>query len=373
MILALIVFILIFSFLIISHELGHFLVARKLGIRVDEFGIGFPPRIFGKKFGKTIYSINWIPFGGFVRIHGEEQDEKNGKDLESFSNRRPRQKAAVLLAGVAVNFLTAIILFYFLLGFRGFQTHQGQFFDYQFPFGRQESFSAISWIEEGSPAQLAGIEPFDLVLAGNGEDLVNSEEVISFINERKGEEVTLFLRNIHTKEERSVVLVPRIDPPEGQGAIGVALSDVSLLKYETTGERMFVGVLHSLNLAHFSFYAMGSLIKSSITERSIEPISGAVTGPVGILAFTKLSMAVGLWQVFYLIAALSLALGIINILPIPAADGGRLVFVLYETIFKKKPPIKLEKIINLVGFFFLLILFFLITVKDVFQFKDILF
>ena len=110
MLLALIIFLLIFSFLIISHELGHFLVAKRLGIKVEEFGIGYAPRIFGRKIGETIYSINWIPFGGFVRIYGENPDEKNVKGPRSLANRPPRQKTAVLLAGVAANFLVAIIL-----------------------------------------------------------------------------------------------------------------------------------------------------------------------------------------------------------------------------------------------------------------------
>jgi len=373
MLLAFIIFILIFSFLIISHELGHFLVAKKLGIKVEEFGLGYPPMIFGKKFGDTVYSINWIPFGGFVKIYGEEPDEENTKDSKSFASRPPLQKAAVLLAGVTANFLVAIIIFYFLLGFNGFQTYQSQFFDYEFPFGQQENFPAISAVIDNSPADLAGIKPFDLVLMGNGEKLANSDDVIFFINEHKGEEISLLLKNIHTKEERLVEVVPRLNPPEDEGATGIALSDVSRLKYESSGEKIFSGILHTTNLGHFSFCAMGNLIKTSIAEKDIKPLSRSVSGPVGILVFTKLSMDGGIWQIFYLIAAISLALGTINILPIPAADGGRLVFVLYEAIFRKRAPAKLERRVNLVGFFILIILLFLVTFKDIVQFKDILF
>ena len=373
MLFAFIIFIIIFTFLIISHELGHFLVAKKLGIKVEEFGIGFPPRMCGKKIGETIYSINWIPFGGFVKIYGEDPDEENTKDLKSFAGRPPLQKAFVLLAGVTVNFLVATIIFYFLLGFNGFETYQSQFFDYEFPFGQQENFSAVSMVVDGSPADLAGIKAFDLVLMGNEENLRNSDEVISFINEHKGEEISLFLKNIHTKEERLVKIVPRINPPEDEGATGIALSDVSHLKYESFGEKISAGILHTLNLGDFSFRAMGSLMKTSISERDIKPLSNSVSGPVGILVFTKLSMDGGIWQIFYLIAAISLALGMINILPIPAADGGRLVFVLYEAIFKKRAPAKLERRVNVVGFFILIILLLLVTFKDIVQFKDILF
>ena len=367
------VFILIFSFLIISHELGHFLVAKKLGIKVEEFGIGYPPRAFGKKFRGTIYSINWIPFGGFVKIYGEDPDEKNTKDSESFASRSPRQKAAVLLAGVTCNLLVAIILFYFLLGSNGFQTYQTQLFDYKFPFGQQSNFPAISQVYENSPAELAGIKPFDLILEGNGTKLKDSNEVIDFINEHKGEEINFLLKNVHAKEKREIVVIPRISPPEGEGAMGIGVGDISQLNYNKPIDKVFSGFLHSINIGHFSFVAIGHLIKTSIIERDIEPLSNSVSGPVGILVFTKLSMAGGLWQTFYLIAAISLALAMMNILPIPAADGGRLVFVLYESIFKKRAPAKFERGVNVVGFFILIGLLLLVTIKDVLQFKDILF
>ena len=125
MILAIIVFILIFSFLVLGHELGHFLAARKIGVRVEEFGIGFPPRIWGKKIGETLYSVNWIPFGGFVRILGEDRGEEGNK--ESLSSRGPGQKAFVLLSGVAFNFLIAIIVFGLLVSVHGFKTYQASF------------------------------------------------------------------------------------------------------------------------------------------------------------------------------------------------------------------------------------------------------
>lgn len=373
MLLALIIFLLIFSFLVLSHEFGHFVVARRLGIKVEEFGIGYPPRVFAKKIKGMVYSINWIPFGGFVKIYGENAEKGTLDDPESFINKPPRVKAAALLAGVAANFLVAIIIFYFLLGFHGFQTHQAYFFDYQFPFGKQENFAAISHVVEGSPGDLAGIKPFDLVLAGNNQKLKDSDEVMSFISENKGKEISFLLKNIHSGEERLLKVVPRVEPPKEEGAVGIALGDVSQLTYESAPEKVFSGFLHCLNIGHFSFRAMGYLIKTSIVQKDIEPVSSAVSGPVGILAFTKLSMAGGAWQIFYLIAAISLALAIVNILPIPAADGGRLVFVLYEAIFRKRAPAKLERNVNLVGFFILIALLLLVTLKDILQFKDILF
>lgn len=373
MILVLIVFLLIFSFVIIAHEFGHFLVARKLGVRVEEFGIGYPPRIWGKKIKGVIYSINWIPVGGFVKIYGENSEQESVSDSDSFCAKSPRIKASILLAGIVVNFLVAVVLFYFLLGMQNFQTFQGQFFDYRFPLGEQANYPMISEVIKNSPAQEAGIKEFDVIISGNDQKFSSSDDFISFVNKNKGQEIVLRLVNAHSPVERMVSVVLREDPPENSGAMGVMLGDVSRLVYKTAPEKVFSGFLHALNLGHFTFSALGHLIKTSIVERNIEPLSTSFSGPVGILAFTKLSMANGTWQLFYFIAVISLGLAAVNILPIPAADGGRLVFVIYEWIFRKRAPIKLERAVNSFGMFFLLALFLVITIKDIIQFKDILF
>jgi regulator of sigma E protease len=373
MILVIIVFLLIFSFVILAHEFGHFLVARKSGVRVEEFGIGYPPRIWGKKIKGVIYSINWIPVGGFVRIYGENSEQESMKDSDSFCSKSPGVKAGILLAGIAVNFLVAVILFYFLLGIQNFQTFQGQFFDYHFPFGEQNNYPMISEVLNDSPAQQAGIKEFDVVISGNGQEFSNSDEFINFVDKNKGKEIVLQLVNAHNPAERTVNIVPRENPPEDSGAMGVMLGDVSRLVYKSAPEKVFSGFLHALNIGHFTFSALGHLIKTSIVERNIEPLSTSFSGPVGILAFTKLSMASGTWQLFYFIAVISLGLAVVNILPIPAGDGGRLVFVIYEGIFRKRAPAKLERAVNSFGMFFLLALFLVITIKDIIQFKDILF
>lgn len=372
MFLALIIFVIIFTFLILAHEGGHFFMAKKAGVKVEEFGIGYPPRIFGKKIGETLYSINWIPFGGFVKIYGEDLSDDTLEDKNSFSNKSPKIKTSILLAGVAVNFLIAIIFFYIFLGFNGFQTYQTQIFDYNFPFGKQEVYPAVSYVVEDSPAEEAGIEPYDLVINFNGQKVSGTEELIEEINLNKGQEVSLLLENINSKETKEVKALLREEKIEKQGLLGVGLGEVSEISYQG-GSKIVSGFLHTINIGHFSLAAMGHLIKVSFQERNIGPLSQSVAGPVGILAFTKLTMAGGFWQVFYFVAVISLALGIVNILPIPAADGGRMVFVLYEAIFKKRAPAKLERNVNMVGFFILVALLCLVTYKDIIQFKDILF
>jgi regulator of sigma E protease len=231
----------------------------------------------------------------------------------------------------------------------------------------------ISEVINDSPAQEAGIKEFDVVISGNDQKFLNSDDFISFVNKNKGQEIVLRLVNAHDPIERTVSIVPRENPPENSGAMGVMLGDVSRLVYKSAPEKVFSGFLHALNLGHFTFSALGHLIKTSIVERNIEPLSTSFSGPVGILAFTKLSMASGTWQLFYFIAVISLGLAAVNILPIPAADGGRLVFVIYEWIFRKRAPVKFERAVNSFGMFFLLALFLVITIKDIIQFKDILF
>lgn len=372
MFLALVIFLIIFSFLIISHELGHFLSAKRAGVKVEEFGLGYPPRAWGKRIKGTLYSLNWIPFGGFVRIYGEDPTKDNVQDKKSFYNKPPGIKAVILVSGVLVNILIAILLFYLFLGVSDFKTYQSQLFDYQFPFGEQKNYPAVSYVVADSPAEKVGIKPYDLILSFNGKPVEDIHLLVDKINKNQGQEAAFLLKNLNTGERREVLVKLRANPTEEQGALGVALAEVSELQY-SGAEKIFAGFIHSANLTHFSFSALGYLIKVSVAERDITPLSQSVAGPVGIFAFTKMTMAAGFWQIINLVAIISLALAIVNILPIPAADGGRLMFVLYEVVFGKKAPPALERNVNLAGFVILIILLFLVTYKDIVQFKDILF
>jgi len=263
---ALIVFLFVISFLIISHELGHFIIAKKAGLKVEEFGIGYPPKIWSKKIGETLYSINAIPFGGFVRIYGEMPDKKLLKDKKSFCAQSPKIKTKVILGGVVANILIALVLFYLILGFNGFQSYQALLFDYQFPFGRVN----------------------------------NIDQFINYINERKGTKISLLTKNLLTKEERIVEAIPRKDYPENEGPLGIAVSQVLILSYKSLPSKIFAGFLHTANLVHYSFRALGHFIKESFVTRNIEPLEKSVAGFVGIFAMVKMSLAAGFWQVLNL-------------------------------------------------------------------------
>jgi len=374
MILAIIVFIFILGFLVFIHELGHFIVAKKSGIKVEEFGIGFPPRIWGKKKGETIYSINAIPIGGFVKLYGEDKvDEEYLSDPLSFTAKPLWVRSLVISAGVVMNFLVAVIIFYFLLVNSGFTNQQYLLFDYKFPFGEQQNFPFISLIAENSPAEKAGLKPNSIIISGNGIRFGSSKQFVQFINENKGEEISLEVKSLSTKEVKKVNVVPRIDSPEGQGALGVGLGDIAEIRYETIVEKTTVGFLHALDLTHYSVVSLGHLMKISFEQRTIKPLSSSVAGPVGILAITKITLKGGIIAILNLMALISLALAMVNILPFPALDGGRLALMGFEGLTKKKIPLKIERNINLIGFVLLILLLVLVTYKDIVQFKDVLF
>lgn len=372
MILAIIIFILILGFLIFIHEFGHFIAAKRLGVKVEEFGIGYPPAIWKKKKGETIYSINLIPFGGFTKLYGEEGEE-HIKDPKSFVSQSPWKKVVITIGGVAMNFLLAVIIFYFLLGFSGFKSQLPLLPDYKFPLGTQQNFSMILGIAEDSPAEEAGLEFEDVILKGNGFELKDSNQLIEFINENKGQEIILTIRKSATDEVKEVKVIPRLEIPEDQGAIGIAIRDIAEIRYDRFWQKSTVGFLHSLNLSHYSLVGLGYYVKTSIIEKEVEILASSVVGPVGILALTRLTIQEGFSQVIFLLALFSLALFILNIMPIPPLDGGRLAFIVFEAVTKKKIPSKIERRIQEAGIVFFIILFILVTFKDLIQFKDILF
>lgn len=371
MLLSIIVFILILGFLIFIHEFGHFISAKKMGVKVEEFGIGFPPAIWKKKKGETVYSINLIPLGGFVKLYGEEGE--HSRNPKSFSSKSPSKKALMILSGTMMNFLLAVILFYLLLGTSGFKSQFPLLFPYKFPFGIQQNFTEILAVAENSPAQESGLEPADIILKGNGNEFKNSEQLIQFINQNKGKEVVLTLKKAQTERIEEIKVVPRVKPPEKEGALGVALGDIAEIRYEGVWQKTTSGLLHSLNLSHLTFVSLGYYIKTSFVQKDVKPLADSMVGPVGILALTKLTIEQGFYELIFLLALISLALVLINILPFPPLDGGILLFIIFEAMTGKKIPAKLEKRIQEIGFILFIILFILVAFKDLFQFKDILF
>lgn len=367
-----IIFILTLLFLVLIHEFGHFLMAKKFGIKVLEFGFGLPPKIFGRKFGETEYSLNWLPIGGFVRLLGEDEIDKSIlENHRSFAYQHVGKRITVVVAGVAMNFLLAFLLFYIFLAGQNFKItlpYNGQ---YNFVGATQkvESFVLIGDVAKGSPAQIAGINPGDRVLNLNGESITSSNQLIEKTKALAGQEVEIKLQD-QDKTERLVRLTPRKNPPAGEGAIGIAFGsmDIATISYDTPLQKILSGPIHSYNLIAYSYVSLGDLVQKSFREESLKPISGAVAGPVGI---TKIANQILTSEqnpfIPYLgfMALISLNLAVFNLLPIPALDGGRLFFLLVEAITRKRVHPTFERWVHTVGMVVLLALSLLITASDI--------
>lgn len=374
-----IIFVIIFlSVLILVHELGHFLVAKKFGLFVEEFGFGLPPKIWSKKIGETIYSINALPFGGFVKIYGEDghPEKPLSKDAvvspqrgetpldsqtrssdfvgnhacsssetlsqEVFQNSRNFaslkiwQRALIISAGVLFNFILGWLVISLV-----------------FSIGAPQAV-VITDIKDNSPAKEMNLLTGDKIIGFS-----DTEEFIEYVNENRGKEIIL---NIERGGEKiDFRIMPRINPPKGEGALGVGLVDAGLPKKNPI-ESLWEGLKTSVDIVKNIFLALINLIiKAFVGKASLEQI----TGPVGIVKLTSQAGELGFIYLLQLLAMISLNLAVLNIFPFPALDGGRLVFLGIEKIKGSPLSPKIEKAVNMAGFAFLILLMVIITIKDV--------
>lgn len=365
---------LILTFLVTIHELGHFFVAKYFKVKVEEFGIGFPPKLWGRKKGETNYTINAIPAGGFVRLFGESGEAVSNE--RSFAHKGPWQRSAIIVAGVVMNLILAFILFTGLLVANNFRMDvplsfpsEDQSIELNFPFGEQSEKVLVLFVSPGTPAEEAGMKSLDEITSANGKTFSEMEDFQKFIKAEAGNEINFEVYNILDRETRLITATPRLDPPEGEGALGIFLDKAATIQYNSIPERVFVGPLHSVNMLYFQSKAIGSLVSQSVDEGTAEPIAENVRGPVGIVAlvgaFIGTTGTAGIFALVETIALLSLILAFINVLPIPALDGGRLFFSVFEGITSKKINPNVERVVNTAGFVVLLLLFLAITYNDV--------
>lgn len=342
-------FIAILSILVLVHEGGHFLAAKRAGVRVHEFGLGFPPRIAGRRRGDTLYSINALPFGGFVRIEGEDGKVQSDDPERSFATKPARTKLQILLAGVFMNWVLAALL----LGVV-------QAFPHPIPSG-----VGFEEVRQDSPAAAAGIAAGDALLrmaAADGSAVAprNVYEASSFIRQHRGSEVVFTLAR--GEETIRLSAVPRPDPPEGEGWLGVRFAQESETVAYPWYEAPWRGVLVAGSLTTTLLGAFGDLIGQLATEgRPPEDISG----PVGIAALTGEVRSLGTIALLSFIALISLNLAILNALPFPALDGGRVIVVFIEALLRRPLPQKAIGFVHAAGFVALILLIIAVTVKDV--------
>ncbi len=358
--------------LIVIHELGHFLVAKKFHIKVMEFGFGIPPRALGKKVGETLITLNWLPLGGFVRLLGEDDISQNDPEYKrSFVAQPVGKRIAVVIAGVVMNLILAWALFYIYLGAQNFKAELPLLTPHHFAMVNQqnETLILVGLVEKNSPAGAAGIKVGDRVIAFDGQPIQSAGQLTRETKAGAGKEVQLTLSLPDKTQQRTVTLVPRTNPPQGQGAMGIALEpfDSATLNFSSPVQKIFSGPIFSYNLMAYQFDVMGNLISKSFQQKSAAPVSSAVAGPVGITSLLGeiIQGPEPVLNYLYFLGLLSLSLAFFNVLPIPPMDGGRLFFLLYEAVTRRKVHINVEKYSQAIGFALLIGILVLITISDV--------
>jgi len=351
MALTLVSFLIIMSIIVFVHELGHLLVAKRNGIVVEEFGFGYPPRLItlGVRDG-TVYTINLIPFGGFARMRGEEDPTEPG----SFAAASKLARTATLLAGAGMNFLLAIVLFAGLTLLTGVPDSS-------------RPGVIVAGVSPGSPAEAAGLRVGDRIVAAYDTPLMTLEDLQMHTQAHLNAAVTYEIVRTDpvsgATESLHVTMTPRSHPPAGEGALGLQI--MLALRPAKIWEAARDGVSTTGSIIWMTFSIPASLIREG------RPISEAgFLGPVGIAATTgevvRSAIAIDSFQpVLWFMGLLSAALGITNLLPLPALDGGRLLFVLVEAIRRKRIEPAQEGLIHLVGFGLLLLLVSLVTVREI--------
>jgi len=365
LLITIIVFLVIFSILILVHEWGHFTMARRADIKIEEFGIGLPPRaLVLKKAKETLYSLNWIPFGGFVRMLGEDATDRRAlKDPRSFINKTIGQRTKVIVAGVVMNFLLGILLLTicFGVGVEPFVLTQA---DFERELERGNIITApgvyVNEVLEDSPAEQAGIQAGDVILEVEGQKVERGAAVVEITKANTGEEISYLL----LRGEEEVEISAKVSE---EGRVGVSIADIPVIqeikkvKYPWY-QAPFVATREAGKLSVATARMFGGVLKNLVSRFEI---SDNVAGPLGIAQMTYGVTKKGVIAVFKFVALLSISLGTINFLPLPALDGGRFLFIVVEVIRRKKANAQWETAIHGTGFILLMLLIFAITYKDI--------
>ena len=351
------VFILILGVLIFAHEFGHFIYAKRAGVKVQEFGFGFPPRIYGKKHKGTIYSINAIPLGGFVKIYGEEGEGVGKKD--SFTSRSVLQRFKILVAGVFFNILLAIFILsiYFWMGG---PTIVSLPTNYTSP--SKVTFETMVWqTDNDSPAQKAGLEQGDVLVGINGQKVTDFSVVSDTV--KKNPNQTINLEVTRQKEDKNLTIL--IADKNGQGFLGVQAIENYTSAHYPWWKVPYIAVVETAKIIWIILTFLFIYLKNLFVKAEVPK---DLAGPVGIFILTREAVKLGIAEILRFTALLSINLAIINILPLPALDGGRVLFLIIEKVRGKKVTPKVENIVHTIGFAALIVLILLITYQDVLKF-----
>ncbi len=355
-------FVVILSVLVFVHEFGHFVMAKKMGMHVEEFGFGFPPRLWGIKKGPTVYSINWIPLGGFVKIKGESGDLRDHAD--SFASKPAWQRLTVLVAGVAMNMLLAASLLSigFMIGLPSVvdetTSQQAQL--------SNEQVQLVSVLPD-SPAANAGVKEGDVLLSIDGNVYTSASDARSYIQASGDNGVTLSVKR--DKEYLTFPLKPEMLASVGVVGVGIGLVKTALVSYP-----WYLAIVQGIvATGEFTWAIVRSLVGLIGNLVVHQTVSVDLSGPVGIAVMTGEAAALGFVYLLQFTAILSINLAVVNILPFPALDGGRALFVIIEKIRHRAVSGRLEAFVHNLGFALLMGLVILVTYRDFVKFGGQLF
>lgn len=345
------IFLAVISILVFVHELGHFVMAKRAGMKVEEFGFGFPPRAWGIKKGETTYSINWIPFGGFVRIFGEDGDNRTAP--RSFGAGTFWQRMKVVLAGVVMNFLFAVLLL--IIGnFLGLRV--GLFEAKDIAAAKDQKVQIVE-VVSGSPASNAGLQLLDAVEGFN-----TVEEFQNYTASHKGETIELHIKRGQEELVKNIQLRSQTDPNQGYLGVGLALTGVISRPWYVS---LYKGFYDAAIIVVNTFIGFWLLFRTLLVEHHL---LSDVSGPIGIATLTGQAARIGFNYLIQFVAMISINLAVLNIIPFPALDGGRALMLIIEKIKGSPVNQRVEGFINAAGFAMLIALMIIVTVRDISKF-----
>ena len=354
-----ILFLLVLGLLVLVHELGHFLMAKRGGVAVDEFGIGFPPKLWAKRLGETVYSLNILPLGGFVKLRGE--DGTDLPDMKSLGAKSRGVQALIMVAGVVANILLAWMLLSAAL-FLGLPASTATV-----PEGAiiPDASLIITGVRAGSPAEEAGLKVGDEILTIKKANLspknLEAETVIEFLT-KNASPVNLTYLSPNSEEVKTALITPVVGLVEDDiPAIGISLDRIGTLKLPFFSA-IIEGFKFTGRIIEATVLGLGQIVKEAASGE--KNILKAFVGPVGLVGLVGDASDFGLAYLLSFIAFISVNLAIFNLLPLPALDGGRLLILAIEAIIRRPLPVRFTTWLNLLGFAFLLLLMVVITYSD---------
>ncbi len=342
-------FVVVLGFLIFVHELGHFILAKLMGVGVKKFSLGFGPKIVSKKVGMTEYMISWIPLGGYVKMVGEEPDAELDASLIplSYSHKGVGKRALIILAGPLFNVLFAVVIFFSLFQFAGLPIMEPE----------------VGELQEGMAAQASGMRPGDRVVSINGKPVRAWSDMAALITESEGRSLGFEI----LRDDRTflVEITPQLVPSQNiwgeeveKFAIGITASGTSSILRLNAFQSATESLTHTWQIAALTTVAIGKIITGSISAK-------ALGGPILIAQLTGEQAKAGLISLLFFVAVLSINLGIINLLPIPILDGGHLLFCFIEAVSRRPVNLKVREVAQQVGFFVLVLLMLFVFYNDI--------